>query len=112
MSSFNAFTKNLNLVNFSCLSKRCSKQPKQPLKIKKVVFTIKECDTDKCIEITLSNIAYQKDHNFLYKISETIKELHNLCKNRCMNFMIINTIDNTCLNRSKLHLSKSGTFYS
>ena len=37
------------------------------------------------------------------------RKLETLCKGKGMIFINISNIDSTCLNRSKLHLNKSGT---
>ena len=42
-------------------------------------------------------------------INETNRKLENLCKGKGMIFINNSNIDSTCLNRSKLHLNKSGT---
>ena len=75
---------------------------------KKVISTIKEWGINDNIEITLSRIVHQSDHDFNDEINETNKwRLQNLCKRKGMIFINNNNIDSTCLNRSKLHLNKS-----
>ena len=77
---------------------------------KKVIFTSKEWGINDNIEITLSRIVHQSDHDFNDEINETNKwRLQNLCKRKGMIFINNNSIDSTCLNRSKLHLNKSRT---
>ena len=50
-----------------------------PSKIMKVISNIKQYDTNDYIEIALSNIIHQSDHNFEGKINETNRKLQNLC---------------------------------
>ena len=78
-------------------------------KIRKVISSIKEYDTDDNIKIALSSIIHRSDHDFEDKINETNRKLENLCKGKGMIFINNSNIDSTCLNRSKLHLNKSGT---
>ena len=78
-------------------------------KIREVISSIKEYDTDDNIKIALSSIIHRSDHDFEDKINETNRKLGNLCKGKGMIFINNSNIDSTCLNRSKLHLNKSGT---
>ena len=74
---------------------------------KKVISTIEEWDINDNIEITLSRIIHQSDHDFKNEINEANRRLQNLCKRKGMIFINNNNIDTTCLNRGKLHLNKS-----
>lgn len=77
---------------------------------KKVISTIKEWGINDNIEITLSRIVHQSDHDFNDEINETNKwRPQNLCKRKGMIFINNNSINSTCLNRSKLHLNKGWT---
>ena len=79
-------------------------------KIRKVISSIKEYDNDDNIKIALSSIIHRSDHDFEDKINETNRKLESyLCKGKGMIFINNSNIDSTCLNRSKLHLNKSGT---
>ena len=78
-------------------------------KIRKVISSIKEYDSDDNIKIALSSIIHRSDHDFEDKINETNRKLENLCKGNDMIFIKNSNIDSTCLNRSKLLLNKSGT---
>ena len=73
-------------------------------KIRKVISSIKEYDTDDNIKIALSSIIHRSDHDFEDKINETNRKLENLCKGKDMIFINNSNIDSNCLNRSKLHL--------
>ena len=77
--------------------------------MRKVISSIKEYDTDDNIEIAWSRIIHRSDHDFEDKINETNIKLENLRKGKGMIFINNSNIDSTCLNRSKLHLNKSGT---
>ena len=48
-------------------------------KRRKVISSIKECNTGDNINIALSNIIHRSDHDFGDKISETNRKLENLC---------------------------------
>ena len=63
-----------------------------------------EYNTDYNTEIALSSIVHQRDHDF----EDKTRKLENLCKGKVMNFINFNNIDKFYLNRSKLHLNKSG----
>ena len=78
-------------------------------KIRKVISSIKEHGTNDIMKIALSSIIHRSDHDFEDKINETNRKLENLCKGKGMIFINNSNIDSTCLNRSKLHLNKSGT---
>ena len=49
-------------------------------KIRKVISSIKEYDTDDNIKIALSSVIHRSDHDFEDKINETNRKLENLCK--------------------------------
>ena len=78
-------------------------------KIGKVISSIKEYDTDDKIKIALSSIIHRSKPDFEDKINETNRKLENLWKGKGMIFINNSNIDNTCLNRSKLHMNKSRT---
>ena len=78
-------------------------------KIRKVISSIKEYDTNDNIKIALSSIIHRSDDDFEDKINETNRKVENLCKGKGIIFVNNSNIDRTCLNRSKLHLNKTGT---
>ena len=78
-------------------------------KIMKVISSTKEFDTDDNIKIALPSITHRSGHDFGDKINETNRKLNNLCKDKGMIFINNSNINNSCLNRSKLHSKKSGT---
>ena len=53
-------------------------------KIKEVISSIKDYDTDDNIKITLSSIIHRSDHDFEDKIKETNRKLESLCKRKSM----------------------------
>ena len=103
------FEKKLNLMIIYSGANDIHSNVKTLQKIRKVISSIKEHDTDDNIKIALSSIIHRSDHDFEGKINETNRKLENLCKGKGMIFINNSNIDSTCLNRSKLHLNKSGT---
>ena len=61
------------------------------------------------IEIVLSSVIHQDDQAVEDEINELNKKLENLCKGKGMCFIDNSNIKSSSLNRSKLHLNKSGT---
>ena len=78
-------------------------------KIRKVIHAIKENDVNDEIEIVLSSAIHRDDQDVEDEISELHKKLENLCKGKGMRFIDNSNIKSPSLNRSKLHLKKSGT---
>ena len=61
------------------------------------------------IILKLSIIIHRSDYDFEDKLNETNRKLEYVCKGKDMIFINSSNIDNSCLNRNKLHLNKSGT---
>ena len=61
------------------------------------------------IQITSSGVIHCNDQGFEEEIKEINRKLENLYKGKRIKFINNNNIDGSCLNRSKLHLNKSGT---
>ena len=78
-------------------------------KVRKVITTIKEIDVNNERKITFSNAIHRDDQDFEEDIKEINKKLEHLFKGKRIKFINNNNIDGSCLNRSKLHLNKSGT---
>ena len=78
-------------------------------KVRKVIATIKEIDVNNEIQIAFSSVIHRDDQDFEEEIKENSRKLDNLCKGKWFKFSNNNNIDGSCLNRSKLHLNKSGT---
>ena len=77
-------------------------------KIRKVINAIKDDLNDK-IEIVLSSVIHWDDQDLEDEINKLNKKLENLCKGKGMRFIDNSNIKSSSLNRSKLHLNKSGT---
>ena len=79
------------------------------LKIRKVINALKENDVSGKIEIVLSSVIHRDDQDLEDEINKLNKKLENLCKGKGMRFIDNSNIKSSSLNRSKLHLNKSGT---
>ena len=77
-------------------------------KVRNVITTIKEIDVKNEMQIAFSSVIHRDDQDIEEEIKEINRKLENLCKGKRIKF-INNNIDGSCLNRSKLHLNKSGT---
>ena len=60
------------------------------------------------IEIVLSSAIHRDDQDVKDEINEFNKNLENLCKGKGMCFIGNSNVKSSSLNRSKLHLNKSG----
>ena len=78
-------------------------------KIRKVINTIKENDVNNETEIFLSSVIHRDDQDLEDEINKLNKKLENLCKGKGMRFIDNSNLKGSSLNRSKLHLNKSGT---
>ena len=78
-------------------------------KIRKVINAIKENDLNNEIEIVLSSVILRDDQDLEDEINKFNEKLENLCKGKGMRFIDNSNIKSSSLNRSKLHLNKSGT---
>ena len=81
-------------------------------KVRKVINTINEFDVNSEIQIAFSSVIHRDDQDFEEEIKEINRKLENLCKGKGIKFINNTNIDGSCLNRSKLHLNKSGTALS
>ena len=77
-------------------------------KIRKVINAFKENDVNGEVEIVLSSVIHRDDQDVEDEINELNKKLENLCKGKGMCFIDNSNIKSSSLNRSKLHLNKSG----
>ena len=77
-------------------------------KVRKVITTIKEIDVNNEIQIAFSSVIRRDDQDFEEEIKEINRKLENLRKGKGIKFTNNNNIDGSCLNRSKMHLNKSG----
>ena len=78
-------------------------------KIRKVINAIKENDANDEMEIVLSSVIHRDHQDVEDEINELNKKLENLCKGKGMRFIDNSNIKSSSLNRSKIHLNKSGT---
>ena len=60
-------------------------------------------------EIVLSSVIHRDDQDLEDEINKLNKTFENLCKGKGMRFIDNSNIKRSSLNRSKLHLNKSGT---
>ena len=77
-------------------------------KVRKVITTNKRIDVNNEVQIPFSGFIHHDDQDFEEQINEIIRELENLCMGKRIKFKS-NNIYGLYLNRSKLHLNKSGT---
>ena len=78
-------------------------------KVRKLITVIKEIDVNNEVEIAFLGLIHHDDQDFEEEIKKINRKLENLCKDKGIIFINNNNIDGSCLNRSKLHLNKSGT---
>ena len=74
-----------------------------------MINAINENDVNDEIEIILSSVIHRDDQDLEDEINKLNKKLENLCKGKGMRFIDNSNIKSSSLNRSKLHLNKSGT---
>ena len=77
--------------------------------VKKVAQYIREDDGDQKIQIGLSSICQRADRDLEKEITDTNKKLKNYCSGKGFIFVNNSTVNQSCLNKSKLHLNKKGT---
>ena len=80
-------------------------------KVRKIIATIKEIDVNNEIQIAFSGVIHRDDQDFEDETKGIKRRLENLCKGKGIKFINNknNNTDGSCLNRSKIHLNKSGT---
>ena len=78
-------------------------------KLERSIATIKETDVQNELQIPFSGFIYRYDQDLKEEIKGINRNLENLWKGKGIKFINNNDIDVSCLNRSKLHLNKSGT---
>ena len=62
------------------------------------------------VELVISSVIHREDQDFEDQIKKFNTKLQNFCKGKGTWFINTNNIINgTCLNRSQLHVNKSGT---
>ena len=78
-------------------------------KVKKLVQYTRENDKDKSIQTGFSSICYRSDRDFKKEINDISGRLKNYCSRNGFILFDNSTINESCLNKSKLHLNKKGT---
>ena len=68
-----------------------------------------EIDVNNDIQIAFSGVIHRNDQDLEEEIKEINRKLENLYKGKGIKFINNTNIHGSCLNRSKLHLNKSGT---
>ena len=74
-----------------------------------VINAVEENDVNNEIEMVLSSFIHRDDQDLEDEINKLNKKLENLCKGKGMRFIDNSNIKSSSVNRSKLHLNKSGT---
>ena len=77
--------------------------------VRKCVQAIRELDNSGNIQIGFSSIMYRSDKSFSKEISELNVKLKKYCLGRGFIYIDNNNVNESCLNKSKLHLNKKGT---
>ena len=77
--------------------------------VRKCVEAIRELDNSENIQIGFSSIMHRSDKDFSKEISELNVKLKKYCLGRGFIYIDNNNVNESCLNKSKLHLNKKGT---
>ena len=77
-------------------------------KVGKIVSVIQEVDSTRNIQLGFSSIFQRTDKDYSKKIKDINTRLKSYCFGKCLIFVDNSNIDQSCLNNSKLHLSKKG----
>ena len=80
------------------------------IRVRKVVAAVKEINTEGKIKLDFSGIVARSDIN-KEDIVTTNNRFEKYCKGNEFFFIDNNNIDVSCLNKSKLHLNRKGTYY-
>ena len=78
-------------------------------KVRKCVEAVRELHNTENIQIGFSSIIQRTDKDFSNEIKETNIKLKNYCLSKGFIFVDNGNINDSCLNNSKLHLSKKET---
>ena len=98
--------KNPNLIIFNTGSNDI--QNNVTILLNNTLSSNKKYDTDDNIKIACLVLFIEMTMISRIKLMRH-RKLETLCKGKGMSFINVSNIDSTCLNRSKLHLNKSGT---
>ena len=78
-------------------------------KVRKVVSAIQEVHSTRNIQLCFSSIVQRADKDYSKEIKDINTRLKSYCLGKGLIFVDNSNIDESCLNNSKLHLSKKGT---
>ena len=78
-------------------------------KVGKIVCAIQEVDSTRKIQLCFSSIVERADKGYSKEIKNINTRLKSYCLGKGLIFVDNSNIDESCLNNSKLHLSKKGT---
>ena len=78
-------------------------------KVRKIVSDIQEVDSTRNIQLGFSRIVQRADKAYSKEIKDINIRLKSYCLGKGLIFVDNSNIDKSCLNSSKLHLSKKGT---
>ena len=78
-------------------------------KVRKIVSAIQEVDSTRNIQLGFSSIVQRADKDYSKEIKDINTRLKSYCLGKGLIFVDNSNIDESCLNNSKLHLSKKGT---
>ena len=77
-------------------------------KVRKIVNAIQEVDSTRNIQLGFSSIVQRADKEYSKEIKDISTRLKSYCLGKGLIFVDNSNIDESCLNSSKLHLSKKG----
>ena len=77
-------------------------------KVRKIVSAIQEVDSTRNIQLGFSSIVQRADKDYSKEIKDISTRLKSYCLGKGLIFVDNSNIDESCLNNSKLHLSKKG----
>ena len=80
-------------------------------RVRKVVAAVKEIDPKGKTKLEFSGIVMRGDISKEENIINTNNRLEEYCKGNWFFFINNNNIDQSCSNKSKLHLNRKGTYY-
>ena len=78
-------------------------------KVRKIVSVIQEVDSTRNIQLGFSSIVQRADKDYSKEIKDINTRLKSYCLGKGLIFVDNSNIGESCLNNSKLHLSKKGT---
>ena len=78
-------------------------------KVRKIVSSIQEVDSTRNIQLSFSSISRRADKDYSKEITDINTRLKRYCIGKGLIFVDDSSIDESCLNNSKLYLSKKGT---